>query len=74
MFVVFYGSAAVHGDLGQSIAELPWLPVGVTYAAMPIGSAITLLFVIERLLFGSQAARAVVRYEDSPAEAAEGVL
>ena len=45
-------------------AELPWLPVGVTYAALPIGSAITLLFVVERMLFGSQAHRPAVAIAD----------
>jgi TRAP-type C4-dicarboxylate transport system permease small subunit len=49
---------------------LPWLPVGVTYAAIPIGSVITLLFVIEHLVFGSQAGRPLVRYEAPAGEPA----
>jgi TRAP-type C4-dicarboxylate transport system permease small subunit len=64
LFVVFYGTRLCIETMGQSIAELPWLPVGVTYAAIPIGSAITLLFVIEHLVFGSQAGRPLVRYEE----------
>jgi TRAP-type C4-dicarboxylate transport system permease small subunit len=36
----------------QSIAEFPALSVGVTYLPIPIGGAITLLFVTERLLIG----------------------
>jgi TRAP-type C4-dicarboxylate transport system permease small subunit len=36
----------------QSIAEFPVLSVGVTYLPIPIGGAITLLFVAERLLIG----------------------
>lgn len=71
LFVAYYGTLLCIDTMGQSIAELPWLPVGVTYAAIPIGSAITLLFVIEHLVFGSQAARRIVRYDD-PAEHAEG--
>ena len=55
--------------MGQTIAELPWLPVGVTYAAIPIGSAITLLFVIEHLVFGVQSKRPIVIYEVPVAEA-----
>ena len=59
-FVVWYGTRLCVETWHQSIAELPWLPVGITYAALPIGSAITLLFVIERMLFGSQAGRPAV--------------
>ncbi len=77
LFVVGYGTQLCLATMGQSIAELPWLPVGVTYAAIPIGSAFTLLFVIEHLLFGSQATRPLVAYDEGAAAAdaaAEGVL
>jgi len=60
-FVVWYGTRLCAETMGQSIAELPWLPVGVTYAAIPIGAAATLLFVLERMAFGSQSRRPVVR-------------
>jgi TRAP-type C4-dicarboxylate transport system permease small subunit len=60
-FVVWYGTRLVGETMGQSIAELPWLPVGVTYAAIPIGAAATLLFVLERILLGPQTQRDVVR-------------
>ncbi len=75
-FVVFYGTRLCIETMNQSISELPWLPVGVTYAAIPIGSAITLLFVLEHLFFGSQAERPIVRFEEPHAAepAAEGVL
>jgi TRAP-type C4-dicarboxylate transport system permease small subunit len=36
----------------QSIAEFPALAVGVTYLPIPVGGAVTLLFVIERALIG----------------------
>jgi TRAP-type C4-dicarboxylate transport system permease small subunit len=65
LFVVFYGARLCLETMNQSIAELPWLPVGVTYAAIPIGSALTLLFVIEHLVYGSQAARPVVHYQEA---------
>lgn len=75
LFVVFYGTRLSMETMRQSIAELPWLPVGVTYAAIPIGSVITLLFVIENLLFGSQANRPGVLIEEAGVEVAtEGVL
>ena len=39
----------------QSIAEFPFLSVGVTYLPIPVGGAITLLFVLERVLIGPPA-------------------
>jgi TRAP-type C4-dicarboxylate transport system permease small subunit len=51
--------------MGQSISELPWLAVGVTYAPIPIGAAFTLAFVIERMVWGPQLHRAVVRIGDA---------
>jgi hypothetical protein len=38
LFVVVYGSRLCLETMGQSIAELPWLPVGVTYLAIPLGA------------------------------------
>jgi TRAP-type C4-dicarboxylate transport system permease small subunit len=60
-FVCWYGTRLCLETLGQSIAELPWLPVGVTYAPIPLGALATLVFVVERMVWGSQAGRAVVR-------------
>ncbi len=50
--------------MGQGISELPWLPVGATYSPLPMGAAITLLFVLEKIVWGSQAHRRIVRYEE----------
>jgi TRAP-type C4-dicarboxylate transport system permease small subunit len=61
-FVVWYGSRLCVGTMGQTIAELPWMPVGITYLAIPIGSLATLLFVLEHMVWGSQAQREVVRF------------
>ena len=74
LFVAGYGGRLCLDTMNQSISELPWLPVGVTYAPIPIGAALTLLFVLERIVFGSQAERPLVRIEEQPpaAEAAEG--
>jgi TRAP-type C4-dicarboxylate transport system permease small subunit len=63
-FVAWYGTRLCLETLGQSVAELPWLPVGVTYAPIPLGALATGLFVIEHLLTGSQAARPAVAYEE----------
>lgn len=64
-FVAWYGLRLSLETMGQTIAELPWLPVGVTYAPIPIGATVTLLFILEHLVFGSQAARPVVAYEEN---------
>lgn len=60
-FVAWYGGSLCRETMGQSVAELPWLPVGVTYAAIPLGALATLLFVVERMAWGPQKERAVVR-------------
>ena len=44
----------------QPVAEFPILTSGESYLPLPIGSAIMILFVIERLLLGSQENRPVV--------------
>ena len=70
-FVAWYGMRLSVATWGQSISELSWLPVGLTYAALPIGAAITLLFVIERRLFGDQSNRPLTRYEEQLEEQRE---
>jgi TRAP-type C4-dicarboxylate transport system permease small subunit len=62
-FVIGYGAHLCHETWGQSVSELPWLPVGVTYLPLPIGGVLTLVFVVERLIFGTPFERAVVRRE-----------
>ncbi len=52
VFMVIWGGRLVGTTWHQSIAEFPALSVGVTYLPIPIGGAITLLFVVERLLIG----------------------
>jgi TRAP-type C4-dicarboxylate transport system permease small subunit len=52
LFMVIWGLGLVETTWYQSIAEFPQLSVGVTYLPIPIGGAITLLFVAERLLIG----------------------
>jgi TRAP-type C4-dicarboxylate transport system permease small subunit len=60
VFVAVYGARLCLQTMGQSIAELPWLPVGVTYLAIPAGALATLAFVLEHLVWGPQQHRAVV--------------
>ena len=50
LFMLWYGIKLVQAMWYQSIAEFPTVSVGVSYLPVPIGGAITVLFVIERLL------------------------
>lgn len=52
LYMVIYGVGLVEATWYNSIAEFPWLSVGVTYLPIPCGGAITLLFVAERLMLG----------------------
>lgn len=68
-FVLAYGARLSLQTMGQTISELAWLPVGVTYASLPLGGLFTLLFVIERRWVGPQHHRRLMRYEEElPAE------
>jgi TRAP-type C4-dicarboxylate transport system permease small subunit len=51
-FTVVWGARLVDTTWYNSIAEFPFMSVGVTYLPIPIGGAITFLFVIERLVLG----------------------
>jgi len=54
LFMVKWGFQLVYAmwQSGNTIAEFPWMPVGVTYSPIPIAGVITLLFCIERLWLG----------------------
>jgi TRAP-type C4-dicarboxylate transport system permease small subunit len=72
VFMLFYGTKLCIATWGQTIGELPFMPVGLTYTPVPVGGLITLLFVIEHITCGSQAQRAIVTYDHMPAEASPG--
>ncbi len=52
LFMVIWGTRLVEATWHQVIAEFPTLSVGITYLPIPIGGAITLLFIAERLVIG----------------------
>lgn len=52
LFMVVWGTGLVETTWNQVIAEFPSLSVGITYLPIPIGGAVTLLFIIERLWIG----------------------
>jgi TRAP-type C4-dicarboxylate transport system permease small subunit len=59
--VMFYYSFFLCVDLWeQPVAEFPVLTSGQTYLPLPVGAILLILFVVERLLFGSQENRPVV--------------
>lgn len=53
VFTVIWGIELVEATWYQVIAEFPFLSVGVTYMPIPIGGALTLLFIVERLWLGA---------------------
>jgi TRAP-type C4-dicarboxylate transport system permease small subunit len=52
LFMVHWGIKLVDATWDNTIADFPFLSVGVTYLPIPIGGFLLLLFVIERLLIG----------------------
>jgi TRAP-type C4-dicarboxylate transport system permease small subunit len=52
LFMLWWGIKLVQTTWFQSIAEFPIVSVGVSYLPVPIGGAIILFFVIERLWTG----------------------
>jgi len=52
LFMLDWGSKLVSATWQNSIADFPSLSVGVTYLPIPLGGAILLLFVFERLAIG----------------------
>jgi TRAP-type C4-dicarboxylate transport system permease small subunit len=60
LFMAVWGARLVEATWHQSIAEFPFLSVGVTYLPIPIGGAMLLLFVVERLAIGAPPGPAAV--------------
>lgn len=60
LFVAWYGISLCLVTWNQYIAEFPVLRVGLSYLPLPVGSMITLLFIVESMIFGPQHKRHVV--------------
>jgi TRAP-type C4-dicarboxylate transport system permease small subunit len=58
VFMVIYGYYLCEATWNNSIAEFPWLRVGLAYSPIPIGGFFTLLFIIEHLTIGRPRAEA----------------
>ncbi len=55
LFMVVYGVKLCDATWQNSIAEFPFLSVGLVYSPIPIGGVFTLLFIIEHLTIGRPA-------------------
>ena len=71
LFMVIWGFQLVGITWQQSIAEFPWLPVGVSYLPLPLGGIVTLLFIAERLWCGQATDLAETEEDAATAHQAE---
>jgi len=53
LFMIVWGERLVEVTWYNTIADFPFLSVGVTYLPIPIGGVCLLLFIIERVLLGA---------------------
>ena len=58
IFMIVYGYRLCEATWQNTIAEFPFLRVGLVYSAIPIGGVFTLLFIIEHLTIGRPATEA----------------
>lgn len=63
LFMTIWGAKLCASTWNQFMSALPTLRVGITYMPIPLGGALTLIFVVEKLLFGDQSNRRVVRFD-----------
>lgn len=52
LFMIVWGAKLVEVTWHNTIAEFPFLSVGITYLPIPVGGACLLLFIIERVWLG----------------------
>jgi TRAP-type C4-dicarboxylate transport system permease small subunit len=52
VFMIVWGAKLVEVTWHNTIADFPFLSVGITYLPIPIGGAFLLLFIIERIFLG----------------------
>ncbi|UDI90830.1 TRAP transporter small permease [Pseudomonas sp. IAC-BECa141] len=63
LFMTIWGTKLCLSTWNQFMSALPTLRVGITYMPIPIGGALTLIFVLEKLLLGDQSNRRVLRFD-----------
>jgi TRAP-type C4-dicarboxylate transport system permease small subunit len=63
LFMLIWGVKLCMATWNQFLASLTSVRVGMAYSPIPIGGFVTLIFILERLLFGDQSGRQVINYE-----------
>jgi TRAP-type C4-dicarboxylate transport system permease small subunit len=66
-FMLGYGVHLCQVTWGNTIAEFPWLSVGIVYMPIPLGGLLTMLFIVEKIWLG-EPPKDDVMYSDAPAE------
>jgi TRAP-type C4-dicarboxylate transport system permease small subunit len=67
LFMLGYGVHLCVLTRGNTMAEFPWLSVGIVYMPIPIGGLLTLLFIIEKIWLG-EPPKSDFMYSDQAAE------
>ena len=67
LFMLVYGIHLCQVTWPNTIAEFPWLSVGVTYLPIPLAGALTTLFLIERIWLG-EPPKSDFMYSDAPTD------
>lgn len=66
-FMLFYGVHLCRATWGNTVAEFPWLSVGIVYMPIPVAGLLTLLFILEKVWLGDPPASDPM-YRDRAAE------
>jgi TRAP-type C4-dicarboxylate transport system permease small subunit len=66
-FMLVYGVHLCYITRGNTIAEFPWLSVGIVYMPIPIAGVLTLLFLVEKVWLGDPPKNDVM-YSDQAVE------
>ena len=65
LFMLIYGVQLCVVTWPNTIAEFPWLSVGITYLPIPAAGVLTLLFLVEKVWLGDPPPHDVM-YSDAP--------
>jgi TRAP-type C4-dicarboxylate transport system permease small subunit len=68
IFMIVWGERLVEVTWYNTIADFPFLSVGVTYLPIPIGGVCLLLFIVERVFLGAPSDPLSTSHETAPFE------
>jgi len=51
IFMMTYGWSLVAATMNQTLPDIVWIPVGVSYMPIPLGGFFTTLFLVEKVFF-----------------------